>query len=335
MADQAEASLKVFDTHVYKNPYSVGSLKTKRGIAKGDSGTLRLIRTVCKAVQAKGCEKSGRAVQFLTFLQVEELETVPLAPFRGNRFNITFYNGSGVYFLFPYLLEFFERVQSENRLLGAVFDDLHVKGFVAGCRALGLISKIITEALWKVLEDKTVHILDMSQKYQALLSCFEACAENSFPFLKGETVVFADYKIVEDQMYDKLVQPSDEYDVLTLQALELVFSALVVKTKRMLADHLAQGKYTGAAADTLLAETKSVAKTNVNPERDFGMLDRLMIEKPRATSIVLEGIMMFKKYKTGAWRDQLPEKHKEIVMELARKSKVDQKKIFAARQTTI
>ena len=103
----------------------------------------------------------------------------------------------------------------------------------------------------------------------------------------------------------------------------------------MLADHLAQGKYTGAAADTLLAETKSVAKTNVNPERDFGMLDRLMIEKPRATSIVLEGIMMFKKNKTGAWRDQLPEKHKEIVMELARKSKVDKKKIFAARQTTI
>lgn len=72
MADQAEASLKVFDTHVYKNPYSVGSLKTKRGIAKGDSGTLRLIRTVCKAVQAKGCEKSGRAVQFLKFLQVEK-----------------------------------------------------------------------------------------------------------------------------------------------------------------------------------------------------------------------------------------------------------------------
>ena len=32
------------------------------GYSKGDSGALQLVRTVCKAVQAKGCEKSGRAV---------------------------------------------------------------------------------------------------------------------------------------------------------------------------------------------------------------------------------------------------------------------------------
>ena len=87
--------------------------------------------------------------------------------------------------------------------------------------------------------------------------------------------------------------------MLTLQALELIFSALVVKSKRMLADHLAKGKYSGSASEALASETKSVAKTNVNPERDFGMLDRLMVEKPRATSLVLEGIIMFRKNQTG------------------------------------
>ena len=336
MADQAEAALKVFDSLLYKNPQAVGSLRPKRGIGKGESGTLRLIRTVCKAVQAKGCEKSGRAVQFLTFLQGEKgLDDVPLAPFRGNRFNITFYNGSGVYFLFPHLLEFFESVQSENRLLGAVFDDLQVKSFVAGCRALGLISKIITEPLWKILEDKSVHILDMSQNYQQLLSCFESCAENALSFMKGEVVVFDGVSTVKDRFFEKLVEPSDNYDVLTLQALELIFFALVVKTKRMLADHLVKGKYSGSASEALVSETKSVAKTNVNPERDFGMLDRLMVEKPRATSLVLEGIIMFRKNQTGVWRDKLPESQKQLVMDLAQKSKVEQKKTFLARQLEI
>ena len=88
--------------------------------------------------------------------------------------------------------------------------------------------------------------------------------------------------------------------MLTLQALELIFSALVVKSKRMLADHLAKGKYSGSASEALVSETKSVAKTNVSPEREFGMLDRLnRVEKPRATSLVLEGIIMFRKNQTG------------------------------------
>ena len=65
-------------------------------------------------------------------------------PFGGNRFNVTFYNAAGVYFLYKYLLDFFERVQKENKLLGAVYDDLNVKAIVARCRTLGLISKLVT-----------------------------------------------------------------------------------------------------------------------------------------------------------------------------------------------
>ena len=76
-------------------------------------------------MQAKGCEKSGRPVQFKTFLHSEKgISEVPLAPFKGNRFNIAFYNGGAVYFLYTHLLEFFEKVHKENRLLGSVWDDL-------------------------------------------------------------------------------------------------------------------------------------------------------------------------------------------------------------------
>ena len=120
IADQAEAALKVFDSLLYKNLLAVGSLRTKQGIEKGESDSLRLIRTVCKAVQAKGCAKSGRAVQFLTFLQGEKGLDVSLAPFPGNRFNITIFNGSGVYFLFPHLLEFL-KVSSQRIVCSGQF----------------------------------------------------------------------------------------------------------------------------------------------------------------------------------------------------------------------
>lgn len=334
MADQAEAALKVYDKLLF-GEVKVGSVRSNRGYSKGESGTLRLIRTVCKAIQAKGCEKSGRPVQFQTFLLNEkEIKEVPLAPFRGNRFNITFFNGAGVYFLYNHLLEFFEHVHTENRLLGAVFDDLQVKAFVAGCRALGLISKLVTGPLWRVLEDRNVHVLDMSLKYQHLLHSLEVWGKDAAVVLKGEVVLFEGYEVVKDQIFDKLVEPNQNFDVLTLQALELIFAAVVVKTKRLLADHLKGGKYE-YPSEEMRKETESVMKTNVMPERDFGMLDRLIMEKPRATTIVLEGIIMFNKNETGVWRDKLPPEKRQMVMKLAQQSKEKQKALFAARQLEI
>ena len=88
------------------------------------------------------------------------------------------------------MLKFFERVKNENRLFVAVYDDLKIKSFIAGCRASDLISKIITNPMWKRLEDKTIHVLEMSEKYQTLLVCFEVYAESVIPFTKGEVAVF-------------------------------------------------------------------------------------------------------------------------------------------------
>ena len=229
---------------------------------------------------------------------------------------------------------FFEGVHKENRLLGAVFDDLKVKAFVAGCRALGLISKLVTAPVWRILENKEVHVLDMSKHYQHLVNCFEKWAADASGVLKGEAVVFEGQRIENDEIFSHLIEPNPEFDVLTLQALELIFAALVVKTKRLLADHLEGGKYETPSQE-LQKETLSVAKTNIMPERDFGMLDRLMMEKPRATTLVLEGIVMFNKNQTGAWRDKLTTEKKALIMKMARQSKDRQRALYAKRQLDI
>ena len=147
-ADQAEATLKLWDKLIHEDK-AVGSLKKEcGGFSSSDSGTYRLVRTVCKAVQERGCEKSGRPVQFAQFVQQEgEATSVPLVPFKGNRFNVFFHNGGGVFYLYEVLKRFFEQVKEGNNLLKAVYHDLQVFSFLAGCRALGLIGKLITTPL--------------------------------------------------------------------------------------------------------------------------------------------------------------------------------------------
>ena len=87
LADQAEACLKVWEEMLYPGQ-KVGCL-SHGGYSNGESGVTRLVRTVCKSVQERGCEKSGRFMSFSTYLKDEfEMASVPLKPFLGNRFKI-------------------------------------------------------------------------------------------------------------------------------------------------------------------------------------------------------------------------------------------------------
>ena len=62
-------------------------------------------------------------------------------------------------------------------------------------------------------------------------------------------------------------------------------------------------------------EAKNVVATNADPERDFGMLDRLMKIKPKALDLVYEGIIMFNRNKTAEWRNNLRPEKLKVVME--------------------
>ena len=109
LADQAEACLKVWENIIFKGQ-NVGSL-LHGGYSNGESGTLRLIRTVCKSVQHRGCEKSGRMVTLEIFMEERNITRLPIYQFLGNRFNILFLNGAGVYFLFDHLINFFDQIE--------------------------------------------------------------------------------------------------------------------------------------------------------------------------------------------------------------------------------
>lgn len=52
----------------------------------GESGAGRLTRTAVKSFHPRGCEKSGIAPDFMTYLANAE-KVLKLVPFKGNRFN--------------------------------------------------------------------------------------------------------------------------------------------------------------------------------------------------------------------------------------------------------
>ena len=119
LVDQAEACLKIWESIIHKDR-KVGSI-AHRGYSNGESGVTRLIRTVGKSVHER-CEKSGKIVCFATYLKDEfGITSIPLFPFLGNRFIILFVYAGGVYFLYDQLIDFFQRIERNNKLLDAVY----------------------------------------------------------------------------------------------------------------------------------------------------------------------------------------------------------------------
>ena len=76
---------------------------------------------------------------------------LPIYQFLGIHFNILFINAAGVYYLFDYLVDFFNNIELENRLQVAVQWDLKVLAYKVGCQALGLIEKLITGLLRRII----------------------------------------------------------------------------------------------------------------------------------------------------------------------------------------
>ena len=90
-------------------------------VRKSESGTVRLVRTACKALSKHGSEQSGVYQPFTTFLLSHGVSRNPLASFKGNRFNILFYDAGALFYIAEFVKKFFHDVwQTPNQLLRAV-----------------------------------------------------------------------------------------------------------------------------------------------------------------------------------------------------------------------
>ena len=120
----------------------------------------------------------------------------------------------------------------------------------------------------------------------------------------------------EDEVWAALVTPSP-LDDLVQQILQAAFKSVELLARRMLADHLPGGRWE-EADEVTREQTKLVRKTNTVSERDFGKLDRLLREKPNASTLALEAHILFSNNKTAKWLREKSQDEQDNLLKMAR-----------------
>lgn len=188
----------------------------------------------------------------------------------------------------------------------------------ACCKVLGLISKLITSPLWRLIE-KNMHVLDMNSNYHQLLIYLERMSENANDFITGDECPFPIDLIEKDEAYDKLVQPEDNIDVTACAFAQMAFKALANVLRKAMKEQLPGRSYYDVT-DDMRHQTKSVIPHNNNPERVFGIqknvLDFFLRYRPNASTVSNEAYLMFVFNKTSQWLEKLdPEERDKMLTE--------------------
>ena len=322
-AEIADSVILRYEKLVQEVPVGAGSHpETARFISKSESASIRLLRTTAKCLAKGADEKNGCYKDFHSFMLSKNKDenltkdrANMLQQFRGNRFNIIFYNAEITFYLAPYIKEFFADIHlPSNTLQKAVNYDLCEDNLVVVAKALGLCSKLITAPFWRIMESDC-SMQETSNTYQVLSSFFCRCKEDVSAFICGEDVPFPTY--VKDDFILQCLLKEHHLDTIVATILKNLFTAWETILIKSAGDHLIGGQYETIGPE-METETKSVPKHNKFPERVFALLDALTRFRPVATTLCNESYIMFSLNKTYNWITSLPEKERDEYLQKAR-----------------
>ena len=120
-------------------------------------------------------------------------------------------------------------------------------------------------------------------------------------------------------------------DATAQEVLEVLLSAFSTLISRLVGDHLSDGKYHNPSAK-LITKTKSVPTINVISERDFAKFDGFLREKPNASTLSLEAMIMLTNNKTASWLNSKTVKEREEIMRQARSITPEFKRLYRNRR---
>ena len=179
--------------------------------------------------------------------------------------------------------------------------DLKQPYLVAGCKALGLVCKLVTTPFWTLIEKKTQHILDMNVKCIQLTTFLRDATANVTDFMTGNIRAFPDIEIKEDCWYEDLVTPS-KYDDDCASLLPVMPPDLA-----KLAENIFQKQLLGCIysepSEEFKQKTTSLSVHNKLCETVFARTDFLLQNKQNVSIITLESYTMFSFNKTSEWLD--------------------------------
>ena len=189
---------------------------------------------------------------------------------------------------------------------------------LSGLKAFGLISKLITGPLWKLIKAPG-HILEMNIYYKEPIDFLTKGANDIDvigQFIRGESSPF-NTVIREDAESRVLLEENDPLNEILFQMLQALFLSMSELLNRMVADHLPGGAFLNPS-EQVIAETKSAMKHNKLPEFIFGQLDQLLRYRPNATLLTNEAYLMYSHNKTREWLSNLNEDERQKLISNAR-----------------
>ncbi|CAC5385327.1 unnamed protein product [Mytilus coruscus] len=280
-----------------------------------ECGTIRLIRTCSKSFVKVVDERNGVHGDFKTYMKAIG-DKVNFIRYKHNRFNVFFQLGHTTYHHRNNIKTFLESIHGcTNKLLSSVLVDIKEPLYIAGSRALGLISKLVCGPLWRKIEDSS-HVFYLNELLSALFDFLEMGKVDSSIILSGNLKPFPD-QINNDEILNELLKPDDS-DELTEQILQSLFTVMITLSKRQAGDHLPGGKFSTPTQLTR-EQTRSCLKHNKLPEFFFGQLDFLMKYRPNSTTLCNEAHLLFSHNKTDKWLNNLPASERNQMIEDNRK----------------
>jgi hypothetical protein len=326
-AECASPALKEFDA-LYKDQGEsdvIGELENEFQaderdeifLSKFDGQVLTLLRFCAKSFARGVDEKSGCFSDFSSYCR-DKNEKNNFISFRGNRFNIIFLMGEIVYYHKNHVIDFLKNVHGANNFLQKATLALSLSNVViAQCKVLGLVSKLITGPLWRLLEQNK-HVLDMNAHYETLLNFLDSNSKDANSFINCETFPFDQTLVHKDKFYECLKMQNEIIDSIAVQVAQTLFIAFHKLLKVAMKDQLPGGLYYVPNPD-LVEDTLSVIPHNKLPERAFGMLDFMVRHRPNATILTNEAFVTFSFNKTSDWLDSLPRAERDKILNDARK----------------
>ena len=99
--------------------------------------------------------------------------------------------------------------------------------FLAGCRAFGIIDKIFTGTLCRIIEN-TSHILDLNDVWLDFKENVEKYSSDSSELLQGKNVYnhFTNTDVVFESLFSV---DDDELNVLTIEVLQIILVNFLIK----------------------------------------------------------------------------------------------------------
>ena len=323
----ANESLKEFEDLAVSNI-------VRQGFKTNNAHSHDILYEISKAFTvAHGYQKAGAAHYWNAYIKGKKAKN-HFVNMKGERINVLFVLGGAAYFHKFHVVDFVSNFSVQtNSLLTAILDN-EDEVYLASFRALGIVDKLITGPLFRLVENSNGHIFSLNQVWNYVKLKLQDLSENSSSMLTmQEDLIVPGGEITRDDVYESLLSDTHdpELDTLTQQCLELFCCSFFILLERQLVDQLPGGKFY-LPNDTVINEIKSAPKHNIITERDFAQLGRKLQEKPNISTIGLTGTVMYLNNQTGRWLEKLSEADRNEYISRARAEAPEARLLFRKKQ---